>query len=407
MRRQAIQLAVDQGISSLTTLTLSVFAARDASVDHFGVFAVAYAVFWVVLGVSRSSISEVNLIDGREKLDAHPDWRAFTSTVSLAAGAVAAGLFGLGFTVPSSPDAMWIGWCFAAAMPFVILADALRYIAFTDEMPAEALILDTIWLCGALLASPAVSTLGIPPVSSAILGWGIGAAFGIGLVLKRSVRLRPKFKGAIPWAADNKVARTQFALDFLANNGIGQAATALVPVVSSLAVAGGLRAGSIIFGPLNVLYSALTVFLIPRIRRSITAHRVLPSPAPIALCALAAFCGLYAALVLVIPESLGEALLGPSWHAGQSVAPLLIAGYLLQTVAQILVQIMRLRGSAGLVVRVRLLVATLLFFGVLAGAALFGLLGAASAFVLAPMISIVPWWLALVHSSRGHRGQAG
>ncbi|MCV7227509.1 hypothetical protein [Mycolicibacterium komossense] len=405
MKRNVVELATDQGVSSLTTLALSVYAARDASVDHFGVFAVAYALSWILLGVSRAFLGEVSLIDGSEKLDSTADWRSFSSATAVFAGTVSGIVFLVGFSLTSSTDAIWIGWSFAAAMPLVVLADSLRYVAFTDEVPRNALILDTLWLFGTLLAPPAIAVLGVPPIASAILGWGLGATLGVGFALIGQARLRPRLKGAFKWAAHQRVTRTQYALDFLANNGIGQAVTALVPVVSSLAVAGGLRAGAIILGPLNVVYSALIVFLIPRIRRSKTPHRILPSPAPVVLVALAIFCGLFALAVLLIPDWLGEFLLGPSWEAGRSVAPLLIAAYLLQTLAQVMVQVMRLRGSAGLVVRVRMFVAVLMTVGVLAGAALFGLMGAASAFVLAPLISIVPWWFALVHSKRTFRDE--
>lgn len=405
MKRQAVELAADQAVSSLITFALSIYAAREASVSDFGVFAVAYALFWALLGTTRSFVGEVNLITGTERLEDTGRWRSFSLTTSLAAGGVSAVVLVVGCLLIGSADAVWIGWSFAVAGPIAILADGIRYVAFTDDTPGDALVLDALWWGGALLAPPVIGTLGAHPIPSAILGWGFGAALAVAVALMRRPQLRPQLKGSREWIADRRVTGLQFSADFLANNGIGQAITALVPLVSSLAVAGALRAGGIVQGPLNVVFSAMIVLLIPRIRRSISTHRgVLPHPAPLALVALAIFCGAYATAVLLIPDHLGEFLLGPSWYTGRLVAPLLIAAYFLQGIAQILVQVMRLRGSAGLVVRIRVFVAVLLSIGVLTGAALFGAVGAAAAFALAALVSIVPWWCALVHSHRKFKG---
>lgn len=404
MKRQTLELAVDQGVSSLVTFALSVYAAREASVDEFGVFAVAYAIFWTLLGVTRSFVSEVNLINGPDQLELTGHWRSFSATAALAAASFSSVVLFIGCLLVGSVDAIWIGWTFAFAAPAAILADAFRYVAFTDDEPRDALVLDATWLGGALLAPPVIGAIGVHPVPSAILGWGFGAALGVGVALLRRPHLRPVLKGSLKWVASRRVVGTQYSVDFLANNGIGQAVTALVPLVSSLAVAGALRAGGIIQGPLNVVYSAMIVFLIPRIRGSISPDRLLPRGAPLAIVALAAVCGLYVTAVLLLPDNIGEFLLGPSWYPGRTVAPLLIAAYFLQGMAQILVQVMRLRGSAGLIVRVRLFVAVLLSVGVLTGAAFFGAVGAAGAFALAALISVAPWWLALVRSRRTSSG---
>ncbi len=400
MRRQVVQLAADQAASSLVTFALSVYAAREASVDDFGVFAVAYALFWALLGVTRSYISEVNLITGTEDLERTGNWRSFSATASLAAGLFSAIVLFVGCLVIGSADATAIGVSFALAAPLAILADALRYVAFTDDAPGDALVLDAVWLAGALLAPPAIAAIGVHAVPSAILGWGVGAALGIGVALIRRGHLRPRFAGTLKWIAERRVVGSQYAGDFLANNGMGQAVTALVPLVSSLAVAGALRAGGILQGPLNVVFSAMIVFLIPRVRKSISTPRLLPHPAPLALVALGILCALYATAILLVPDSVGEFLLGPSWYSGRLVAPLLIAAYFLQGVVLVMVQVMRLRNSAGLVVRVRVSVAVLLSIAILTGAAAFGAVGAASAFTLAALVSLIPWWYALVHSYR-------
>jgi O-antigen/teichoic acid export membrane protein len=398
VKRQLSQLAVDQAVSSLTTFALSVYAARDSSVTEFGVFAVGYALFWVLLGVSRSFVGEVNLITGHEKLETTGHWRSFSATTSLATGVASAIVLFAGCTLIASTEASWIPWCFALAAPLAIFADAIRYVAFAEENYGDALLLDGVWLCGALFAPPAIGALGLAPVPSALIGWGLGAALGAGLALKRQPQLRPRLNGALRWAPDRRIMGAQFAADFLAGNGVGQAATALVPVVASLAAAGGLRAGYVITGPLNVVYSAIIVFLIPRLRRSIPSHHALPSPAPIVCAAFAVFCAFCAAAVRLVPDRLGEFLLGPSWELGQATAPLLIAAFYFLIVVQIIVQVMRLRGSAGVIIPVRLFVSALQAVGLLAGAALFGAVGAASGFALAALISIAPWWFALARS---------
>jgi O-antigen/teichoic acid export membrane protein len=210
--------------------------------------------------------------------------------------------------------------------------------------------------------------------------------------------------------SDRRVAGTQFVADFLVGNGIGQIATAALPVVADLAVAGGLRAGLVILGPLNVASSAMTVFLIPRMRNSLPSRRALPSPALPVWFAFTIFCGVCAAAVVVLPDRVGEFLLGPSWQPGQSVAPVLIIGFVFGTMVQIIVQVMRLRGSAGLVIPVRLFVSVIQTAGLLVGAAFFGVRGAAIGSALASLIAVAIWWIALAHSTRrssGGKAEAG
>ncbi|UXA14946.1 hypothetical protein KXD97_15035 [Mycobacterium sp. SMC-8] len=406
MKRQLIGLGADQAVSSLITLVLSVYAARDSSVNQFGIFAVTYAIFFVLLGLSRSFVGEVNLITGRAELDRAGDWRSFSSTAALIAG-LASGIILLASSGVIAPaDARWIPWSFVIVTPVAVLADTIRYTAFTDELHDRALTVDLIWLCGALLGAPAVGLLGIPPIPAAILGWGLGAGFGIIVAMLRWPQVRPRMNGARSWIADRRTAGAQYAADFVAASGIGQAATALIPLVASLAVAGGLRAGYVITGPLNVAYSAMIVYLIPRIRLSLSHDRVLPRPAPVVWSVFATLCGLYAVAVVLIPYQVGEFLLGSSWYSGQSAAPALIAAFLFISIAQVLVQVMRLRGSAGLVVRVRLFASAFQSGALLAGAAAFGAVGAATASALAALISVAAWWIALLHSHRSSGGDS-
>jgi O-antigen/teichoic acid export membrane protein len=400
VKRPLFILAADQAISSLITLALSVYAARDSSIDEFGIFAVGYALSWVFLGVSRSILGELNLIIGPEKLAETPQWRSFTTTSSLATGLVSGVLLFIGCSLlaPSSPT--WIPWSFAVAIPLVIIADGMRYVAFTDEVPRDALMLDVTWLAGTLLVPPALATTGVPPVPSALLGWGFGAGLGAAFSLLLRSRLRPKLRGARAWTAGRRVTATQFAGDFLAGNGIGQLATALVPIVASLAAAGGLRAGYVILGPLNVVGSAMLLFLIPRMRNSLSPDHALPKLALAVWGAFCAFCGMFALAVIVIPDRTGEFLLGPSWQPGQAVAPVLIAGFIFATMVQIIVQVMRLRSSAGLVIPVRLFVSVIQSVGLLVGAAMLGSMGAAAGSALAALLAVVPWWVALQRSQR-------
>ncbi|MCI4673458.1 hypothetical protein [Candidatus Mycolicibacterium alkanivorans] len=367
--------------------------------SEFGVFAVAYAAYFVVFGISRSFVGELNLILGHEKLEPTGQWRSFSATTSLAAGAISAILFAsCALIVPK--DATWILASFAVTMPFAFLADSIRYIAFTEERNSGALTIDVVWLLGTLFASPALAALGVPSIPSALLGWGLGAALGAGVALATLPQLRPRVSGASRWIAQRRVAGAQFAGDFIAASGIGQAATALIPVVSSLAVAGGLRAGYVIVGPLNVAYSAMIVFLIPRIRRSSSPHRALPSPVPAVTAAFAAFCGLCALAVTLVPSRWGEFALGPSWYEGRPVAPLLIATYLFNAIAQVFVQVMRLRDSAGLIILLRPFASVIQAVALITGAAVGGVIGAGVGSALAALLSIWAWLYALLYSKK-------
>ena len=403
MRKEFSLLALDQAVSSLTTLALSVNAARNTSVADFGVFAVGYAIFWVLLGLSRSFLGEVSLIEGHEKLSTSRNWRAFSVSTSCLGGALFSAALFVTCALITANNSIWISLAFALVTPFAIIADAIRYIAFAEEKRVDALRVDVLWLAGAIIAPPVLSSVGVQSVTSAILGWGLAAAIGAFAALVQRPELRPQFSGLPRWIRSRWPAGSRFAADFAAASGIGQTAAALVPVVASLEVAAGLRAGYVIIGPLNVAYSAMIVFLIPRLRNA-GGSGALPRPAPAVLGFFSVLCGLYAIAIYLVPDEIGRVLLGPSWALGSAVAPFLTAAFVFITVAQVIVQVMRLRDSAGLVVRVRVIVSAAQAVSILVGAAYFGVQGAACGSALAALVSIGPWVIALLRSQRRIKG---
>ncbi len=290
---------VDQVLFTLSNFAITLAVARGGGADTLGQFSVAFAVYLIVLGCSRSLVSESLLASPRERSDRVPESAAHTLTLLVAGvGALVVGLLGF---ILARPEFLVV----AVALPITLLQDVMRYSAFRRQKPALAALLDGGWVVASVAAWPLVLHTGT--ASTALMLWAGGAVLGTAVAWPA---LRPRFARVGPaclwWRSEARSLATPLLLDSVIFAISAQALVFVVASVSGDGELGILRGGQVYFAPLGLVLTAFGVLIVPflaqRLRLATTAVAVRISAAVAAL--TAAICGL-----IIVAEPLLEVLL--------------------------------------------------------------------------------------------------
>jgi len=153
-------------------------------------------------------------------------------------------------------------------------------------------------------------------------------------------------------------------------------------------------------GPLGILFMGTSMQVTPMMARRIAAGRAdlrrLGIQVSGALGAVAAGWGL---MLLLIPDHLGEKLLGSSWQSARDLIPILGAYYVMTALMLGATVGLRALGAARTALKLRLLVAPIgLGLGLL-GAILRGPRGAALGLLIGNVVAVPLWWRAFLRES--------
>jgi hypothetical protein len=319
---------LDQVVSSLGNFVLVFSLAHTASPGEFGVYALGVAVLSFALAIGRSVIATPFTIDSIqsdtgacELSDAHPETDrsvlvsvARSSAFALIAGAVMAAILSPFVAVAAwrSVSLAQVLALFLVALPLLMLQDFLRYVAVARSRPSVALVSDGSWTA-ILLGLFCYQILAVRPADARVCAgiWVLGLARALAVLVVAGLAERPRARGLLGWVgADRRHA--QLAGDALLSGGGPIVFLSLVGLVSGTTVVAALRGASTVFGPFNTLLNALTLALVPEVRRRRHArggHLLVGTTAAVGGGVLVF--GLVVALLL--PENVGAAVLGDTW----------------------------------------------------------------------------------------------
>jgi O-antigen/teichoic acid export membrane protein len=308
----------DQVLVSLTNMALNVLVARALSQEGFGAFAVAFAVYSLVVGGSRALVNQPLVV----RFTGEGDDRFFEAAraasgagvlLGAAAGLVTA-VVGLFTTDGSGPSLIVIG----ILLPGLLLQDLWRLAFIAEGRPQRAVVVDAVWAVGQLGAVVAVSLTDHASSSTLLLAWGLTALVS-GLVGGRLFGGGPRLRAALPWLWGQRDLLRYYLASFLSVLGANQLAILLIAAVGSKVIVGSLRAAQVVLGPLNLIGYALAAFATPEIaRRNLRGKKALL--VGVGLSAVLVVSQLaYGLLVLAIPDSWGELAFGATWDGARSV----------------------------------------------------------------------------------------
>lgn len=373
--RRAGWTVADQALSSIGNFAMGVILARSLDRGGFGAFSLGFAAYLLLVGVSRalsSSVLQVRFTAAPDQQrDAIRDSMGVPVLLSaLAFGPLVVAGWLLGGSVGAALGALSI------VLPGLLLQDAWRFAFFTTGRAHAAALNDLIWVVvqfavlGVLVATTSVT------VWSAMLVWGCGAyvAAGLGIVQCGAV---PTLRGTVKWLSEHRDLGLPTLGEFVLISGTGPATLLLVGAMLGVEGAGTVRAAEIVLGPLNVLFTAGVLIAVPEAAR---LHASNPSRLPLILrrggLAFAGVAVGFGAVGLVIPDSVGRALVGPNWSSARSILAPLAVHFAAVGILSAWLTGLRVLEAANEAFRLRLVLTPLYLVAVFIGTLLGGVFGA-------------------------------
>lgn len=310
----------DQAISSLANAALSIVVARTVSPTEFGAFALAFSIYSLVSGLTYAVGGQVLSIrfvtsEGDERTRGAA---AATGTAVLL-GVVAALVVvpvGLALDMPLRSVLLAVG----VLLPGLMLQGAWRTVFVARGSPKQAFTNDLFWV---LLQAAFIGTLLLLSVGEAywyVIAWGVAALLAAAWGA-RQARAVPDVRAATPFMVEHRDIVLPSVANAVAILGATQIAFMLMVVVSSVETIGALRAAQTLLGPLNIVGFALTSFAVPEIVRHDLSRRGLGLAALALSGAIVVMDLVWGGILLLLPQSAGEALLGETWTAARESLP--------------------------------------------------------------------------------------
>lgn len=384
---------MDQGLSSISNLGLSIAVARQSSQESFGAFALVFAAYLLCQGSVRAIFGEILLLKANRwsAETIRSKWTANTSGVLIFSIALGCVIATISVFIPDVIAATLLA--LAVSCPFLFLADNLRYWAYATKVPARAALIDALWLT---FQTAAFSFLLVNDVQGShlyVLSWGLSSAFPVLviLVVKRwSLRPRP----ALAMWKETRVPSSHYLGEYITLSAVQHATIFASAGFGGLAAAGGLRAAQTIMGPANVVTGSANVVFLPIMAQVCASNpKRLPAVSTMVSCTWAIFIACTALLVQLIPDNLGAAFLGESWETGQYLTAILAVTLAFNGVSYGATSGLRALGASAKSLKFRLIAAPLTLGAVCLGAIQGGASGALIGLAASTIAQSLGWWI--------------
>ncbi|WP_419999358.1 hypothetical protein [Streptomyces boninensis] len=380
----------DQAASSASNFLVGMYVARSLGLAAFGVFSLAWVTYGVVLSVSRGLATDPLVV--RFSGTSEKSWREATGRSSGTALAVGAALgaaclvvgLGVGGRVGSA------FFCLGIVLPGLLLQDAWRFAFFAAGTGRKAFVNDVVW--GVAMIPALVAAARVGSVAGFVLAWGgtaaVAAAYGC-----FQAGVRPRLTGARRWLREQRDLGYRYLVENVGLSGAAQLRSYGLGVIVGVSAVGVVRGAELLLGPFLAVLMGLSLVTVAEAARVLrqAPHR------------LAQFClllgagqavaaVLWGAALLLVPDHLGEHVLGTVWYgAAQLIVPatLGVAGAGLGTGAA---AGLRALAAAKRSLRCQLFASACYVGGGLGGAALGGTSGSAWGVAAATVVSSAVWW---------------
>jgi O-antigen/teichoic acid export membrane protein len=205
--------------------------------------------------------------------------------------------------------------------------------------------------------------------------------------------IRPRFPHAISWLREQRDLTFRYFGEFVISSGATQLSVFLVGALATLADVGRLRAGQIILGPLNVLFQGAGLVAVAETSRLLANspgkldHAIFGISGVLAAGSLA-----WAVIALMVPSSVGQALMGGNWAGGQALLVPLTISILGYALAYGPMTGLRALAAAPASLRARIFDSTALLLMSTVGAATAGATGVAWGHAVMGCLRVPNWW---------------
>ena len=406
VRRRAVWAFADQGLSSLTNFACSIFAARSATLDEFGGFALAISVYFLVSGLGQAVAGQPLVVrySGVDRSGRRTAGRRATGTallVGLGAGIVAAlvGMLSVGRGV--GPPLVALG----VLLPGLLLQDAWRFHFVSDGRPDRAVVNDGAWAVMQAFGFALLIHAGLDNPTTLLEVWGASAGLAAIVGCAQS-GIIPSPRAAFSWLRDHRDLITPYSGELVVTRGSYPLALVFISAIVSLSAVGAVRAVQLLFAPVNLAYQGALFAAVPEgVRLLAVAPQRFMRYVSATTTITVAGVGIWTLAVAALPDNVGHGFLGATWTAAR---PLLwtTAAYNIAISVGMGPQVgLRALGAARLSLGVQFVQASMAVVGAVMGALRAGAFGAMVGLAVGTSLGALVWWAVIVRERR-RRGTA-
>jgi O-antigen/teichoic acid export membrane protein len=389
---------LDQVFSSGAQLLVTVLVARQAEPATFGAFSIAMLVHGFLLGTMRAAIGEVVLLRCR----ADPSAARHEASRGLFLALLAGVTTGTAMLVSSAVFGGQVGHYLlmvGLTAPIVYAQDVLRYVGYGVGKVGLPIAIDGLWLAVQVAVSVVLVMLGTATPGRFLLAWALGAAIGA-LAGAHLLRVRPHPVAFARWWAEERTRAAGFMTDFLVSNGAFQATFLLLSLVMPLEELAALRVALLSVSPLGNLLAGVRALVLAHLaglrKHPIRAHR---RAVGVAL-GLAGAAAVYGIGLVLLPDSWAFELFGATWNEAVPLVGIIAVGEVLRLSAFAAIDLVKVLGAPGELVRTRLRAVTGVVVGMVLGAWFAGPEGAAAGAAVGYAWNQAVWWIEATAVSR-------
>lgn len=379
-----------QGTSSLSNFLLAVFVARMVSTVEFGTFSVGLLLITIGLGFARTFVGDA-LVIARGRTEEEEGSVVASAQASFNAISLAL----LVVFVPAVivlREHLTIILSLAVVSPLVVLEDAGRYRFISSGDFRHAFLMDTVWLGAFLLTIGGAHLAGRLSGAYVILGWGLGAAIGIGYAIARERRWTASVR-MVDWFRSNAQMLKGLGMEYVASVA-GQHIVMLgIGLFLGLEALGALKAAHIVFGPISVLFVAALSFGVSEVGRRYEEGGSLTKDGVAVSGGLVFAAAIVGVVLIVLPDTMGVNILGETWGSAEELFPFVLAHKTGAAAGLGAVVALRVLGLTNLSGWGRMMGAGVMLLGVIVGGSLFDIEGAAAGIALGMIAASIALWV--------------
>jgi O-antigen/teichoic acid export membrane protein len=317
-RHQLSLITIDQAIAGGSNVLIAVLAARLLDAAGFGLFGLVFLVYVLAQGVSRALVCDPLLIHPAEGEQRKGEVIGTSCMLGVALGAGVA-LIGLAVTFANTGLGVALA-VLGLCLPLLVLQDLGRYLAFATQKPDYALALDIAWLLLLLAAVVPLFVTDTDHLPWLIAAWaGSGALAGVlTLFQHRAATIHLN----LAWLRYTWAFSWRYLISYSATQGAALAGASAVGAISGARALGGLQGAVLLVRPYVTFQIAVTTATIGHITRSLSSRGAIRRHVARASMLPAAVAVANLIVLLLLPDTIGHAVLGDTWEVAQ---PLLLA----------------------------------------------------------------------------------
>lgn len=386
-------LTIDQAISGASNILITLLAAQLLDVASFGLFSIVFLSYGMVQGAARALVGDPLLMHSSEVEERAGDAIGTSALLGLGLGVLV--------LVGGLVSHIWDGrlgdafLALAVCIPFLVLQDLGRYLGFAMRRPAWSLALDVVWL---VLVVAATSVLIVTDTDSLwifIAAWGASGSVA-GLMVFWQHRTT-RIKLSLRWLRETWSDSWRYLASYTSAQGSALATAVLTTAIAGAKAMGAVQGALLLQRPFVVFQVASMASGVVDVSRSAKDRlTVLRMGTRISLLTtiVAVVNG---AVLLLIPDRLGEALLGDTWDASQTLLwPAAVQIAMMGAMSGARSGLLGLR-AVKLALRIDIVKTVLIVVLTVVGVIINGALGGMWAVALGHGLGAAIWWAALAY----------